>query len=261
MIGFMSNYRPPVNILGIRFKPYSKSELFDAMKDAIQSGRRQIVLSGNVHSFNKAFSLPWLHSFYNRADIVRIDGAGLRLGAKILGLDLPGRMTWADLIWDVAAAAEANGWSLFLLGSDPGVAEQAATNLSTRFTELQLPGVYHGYFDPSPTSAANQVVLASIRAQKPDVLIVAMGMPRQEKWIADNLEDIDATVIMTGGAVLDYTSGVLQRAPRWMTRNGLEWLGRMFIEPRRLWQRYIIGNPLFIWRVLCQRLRGTKQDN
>jgi N-acetylglucosaminyldiphosphoundecaprenol N-acetyl-beta-D-mannosaminyltransferase len=79
-------------------------------------------------------------------------------------------------------------------------------------------------------------------------------MPLQERWLMENWDHIDANVALTGGAVFDYVSGELQRAPRWMTDNGLEWLGRLLIEPRRLWKRYLIGNPLFIWRVLKQRL-------
>ncbi|MEZ4642784.1 MAG: WecB/TagA/CpsF family glycosyltransferase [Chloroflexota bacterium] len=79
-------------------------------------------------------------------------------------------------------------------------------------------------------------------------------MPVQEKWLLENRENLNVNVIMTGGAVFDYVSGELQRAPKWMTDNGLEWLGRLLIEPRRLWRRYLVGNPVFLWRVLKQRL-------
>jgi N-acetylglucosaminyldiphosphoundecaprenol N-acetyl-beta-D-mannosaminyltransferase len=134
------------------------------------------------------------------------------------------------------------------------VADKAAANLKARFPDLRIVSTHHDYFDKTPGSAENEAVIEQINAVKPNILIVGFGMPLQERWLMENWDHIDANVALTGGAVFDYVSGELQRAPRWMTDNGLEWLGRLLIEPRRLWKRYLIGNPLFIWRVLKQRL-------
>ena len=99
-------------------------------------------------------------------------------------------------------------------------------------------------------------MIEGINAAKPDLLIVGLGMPLQERWLADNWSSIDAGVALTAGATFDYISGELRRAPRWMTDNGLEWLGRLLLEPGRLWKRYIIGNPIFFWRVFVHDVMG-----
>ncbi|MBK9051491.1 MAG: WecB/TagA/CpsF family glycosyltransferase [Chloroflexi bacterium] len=105
-----------------------------------------------------------------------------------------------------------------------------------------------------PPTPENEFVLRKINDYQPDILIVGMGMPVQERWLYDNWEQINATAIMTSGAVFDYVSGHRQRPPLLFTDTGFEWLGRFLAEPRRLWQRYLIGNPLFFWRILKQRL-------
>jgi N-acetylglucosaminyldiphosphoundecaprenol N-acetyl-beta-D-mannosaminyltransferase len=162
-------------------------------------------------------------------------------------------MTWADFIWDLAAFAEPRGFRLFFLGARPGVAERAAERLRRRYPALQIAGTQHGYFSPAAGDPEHEAVLARMAASRADILLVGMGMPRQERWIGDNWERLSATVIMTAGAVFDYASGHLRRPPPVFSRTGLEWLGRLLIEPRRLWRRYLIGNPLFLWRVLRQR--------
>ena len=131
---------------------------------------------------------------------------------------------------------------------------KAAVRLTERFPNLRILGTHHGFFDKTPGSLENEDVIQRINAVKPDILVTGFGMPLQERWLMDNWDRIEANVALTGGAVFDYISEELRRAPRWMTDHSLEWLGRLIIEPRRLWRRYLIGNPLFLWRVLKQRL-------
>jgi N-acetylglucosaminyldiphosphoundecaprenol N-acetyl-beta-D-mannosaminyltransferase len=245
---------PSTKLLGVKLTLCDKSELLGSIENWIRDGERAIVLSGNVHAFNLAYGHPWLRQFMNRADVVRLDGAGLRLGARILGASTPPRMTWADFAWDLAGFVESRGFACFFLGARPGVAEKAAARLKERFPGISIVGTHHGYFDRSPGSPENEALIGQINAARPDILIVGFGMPLQEQWLRENWERIDANVVFTGGAVFDYISGELDRAPGWMRDRGLEWLGRLAIEPRRLWRRYLIGNPLFLWRVLKQRL-------
>ncbi len=124
-----------------------------------------------------------------------------------------------------------------------------------RYPDLRIVGVRHGYFDHSAGSAENEAVLEEINTAAPDILLVGLGMPLQERWLMDNRERIDAGAVLTGGAVFDHVSGRLSRGPRFLTDNGFEWLARLLIEPGRLWQRYVVGNPLFFSRVLKQRLK------
>ncbi len=125
--------------------------------------------------------------------------------------------------------------------------------MQARFPNLQIAGTQHGYFNKGTHSAENEEVLTIINAAAPNILIVGFGMPLQERWCKENWERLNANILLTGGAVFDYASGELRRGPAWMTENGLEWLARLIIEPRRLWRRYILGNPHFLWRVLLQR--------
>jgi N-acetylglucosaminyldiphosphoundecaprenol N-acetyl-beta-D-mannosaminyltransferase len=104
----------------------------------------------------------------------------------------------------------------------------------------------------------NQAVIQAINAAKPDILIVGLGTLHQEHWLKENWHSLEAHVALAVGAAFDYVSGEVARGPRWMTDNGLEWLSRLVVEPRRLWRRYVIGNPLFLWRILLQRVRGSK---
>jgi N-acetylglucosaminyldiphosphoundecaprenol N-acetyl-beta-D-mannosaminyltransferase len=134
------------------------------------------------------------------------------------------------------------------------VAEKAATRLKERFPDLDIAGAHHGYFDKTAGSLKNEAVIQEINAVRPNILIVGFGMPLQERWLMENWNCIEANVAIVAGAVFDYVSGELHRGPRWLTDHGLEWLARLIIEPRRLWRRYLIGNPLFLARVIKQRL-------
>ncbi len=229
-------------------------QLLQRIVELIEQRRHALVLNVNVHIYNLAASRPWLTDWLNKAEIVFCDGAGVMLGTRLLGKTIPERITYADWYWQLAALAEARGYTLFLLGAQPGVAQKAADRLLAAYPRLQIVGMRDGYFDATPFSAENEAVLASINSVSPDILTVGMGMPRQEAWLRDNWHRLDARVALTGGAVFDYISGDLTRAPRWMTDNALEWLGRLIIEPNRLWRRYLLGNPRFLLRVLKLRL-------
>lgn len=248
-----------INVLGIHITSLSIDELHTYLASTIESGGRALILNVNVNGMNLAYEHPWLHSFLNSAEMVFCDGAGVVMGARVLGYRVSRRITYADWMWQLAEFAEPRGYTLFFLGARAGVADRAAANLKDRFPELRLVGTHHGYFDKAPGSPENQAVVRRINTVKPNMLIVGFGMPLQELWLRQNWGLIEANVGLTGGAVFDYVSGELRRPPRWMVERGLEWLGRLIIEPRRLWRRYLIGNPLFLWRVLKQRYDWLKR--
>ena len=250
-----------VDILGVSVHSLTVEELHTAIADVIESSQRALVLNVNVNCMNLALAHPWLHRFLNEAPIVFCDGAGVMLGARILGHRIPERITYADWIWQLAAFVEPRHFSWFFLGARPGVAETAAARLQERFPALRIEGIQHGYFDKRPGSQENEAVVRHINRVKPNILVLGMGMPMQEKWLMENWEKLEANIALTGGAIFDYLSGELKRAPQWMTQNGMEWLGRLLIEPGRLWQRYLIGNPKFLGRVLLQRSGYLNFDN
>jgi N-acetylglucosaminyldiphosphoundecaprenol N-acetyl-beta-D-mannosaminyltransferase len=146
-----------------------------------------------------------------------------------------------------------NGLKLYILGAKPGVAEKARDFFLNKYPGLYIVGIHHGYFNKGINNLENNIVVQDINEKKPDILIVGFGMPMQEYWISENWGQMNVPVVLPVGALIDYMARVVPRAPRWMTDHGLEWLGRLIIEPRRLWKRYLLGNPIFLWRVLQQR--------
>ena len=247
--------RKRVDVLGVGVDPVSVVELHAKILGIVREGGHALVLHVNVHGLNLCYRDPALRSFCNAAPVVFADGAGVVLAARILGEHLPERITYADWAWQLASFAEKESLSLFFLGARPGVAGMAAARLRERHPDLKVVGTHHGYFaHEDPGAPENEAVLREINASRPDILLVGFGMPLQERWLMRNWERVDARVALTGGAVFDYVSGELRRGPRILTDNGFEWLARLFIEPARLWRRYVIGNPLFLLRVLKQRL-------
>ena len=242
-----------VNILGVNVQAWRVSELHQEIENKIKSNQHSLVLNVNAFALNLAYENLWMRDLFNKADIVFCDGSGVMLGAKILGYHIPVRITYADWIWQLARFAEPLGFSFFFLGGRPGIAEIAAAQLMDRFPDLRILGIHHGYFDKTPGSDQNEAIVEKINAIKPNILIIAFGMPLQERWLFDNWDCIDANIALTGGAAFDYVSGELIRAPHWMTEHGMEWLGRLLIEPARLWRRYLLGNPQFLWRVIRQK--------
>jgi N-acetylglucosaminyldiphosphoundecaprenol N-acetyl-beta-D-mannosaminyltransferase len=241
-----------IDILGVGVDPLTVEELHAEIGRLVRDGERGLVLNVNAHCLNLCYEDPELRGFLNGAEVVFCDGAGVMLAARILGRRIPERITYADWAWRLAALAAAERYSLYFLGARPGVAQEAAKSLQQSYPNLRIVGVRHGYFDHSAKSPENEAVVREISAAAPDILLVGLGMPLQERWLMENRERIDAGVVLTGGAVFDYVSGGLRRGPRLLTENGFEWLARLFAEPRRLWRRYLVGNPLFLLRVFKQ---------
>jgi N-acetylglucosaminyldiphosphoundecaprenol N-acetyl-beta-D-mannosaminyltransferase len=243
-----------VEVLGVGVDPVTVEELHAEIGGMIRDGDHALVLNANVHCLNLAYTDPELRNFLNEAEVVFCDGAGVMLAARLLGRRIPERITYADWIQRLAAYAAAEGFSLYFLGARPGVAEKAAEKLVEQYPDLRIAGIHHGYFDHSAGNPQNEAVIEEINAVAPDILLVGFGMPLQERWLMENWRRIDARVALTGGAVFDYVSGELRRGPRILTDNGFEWLARLLVEPRRLWRRYVVGNPVFLFRVIKQRI-------
>jgi N-acetylglucosaminyldiphosphoundecaprenol N-acetyl-beta-D-mannosaminyltransferase len=243
-------------VLGVRIDALTIDSLNRRIAEIVRSHRRALVLNVNVHAMNLCHRLGWFAALLERAEIVFCDGAGVALAARILGRRVPERITYADWIWTLAETAAASQLKLFFLGGKEGVAERATERLRARRPGLEIVGCHHGYFDKRQDADENLGVVEAINDSGANILIVAFGMPLQERWLMENWDALRVNVGLTGGAVFDYVSGDLRRGPRWMTQNHLEWLARLLIEPKRLWRRYLLGLPPFFWRVVVARLRG-----
>jgi N-acetylglucosaminyldiphosphoundecaprenol N-acetyl-beta-D-mannosaminyltransferase len=228
---------------GVQIHPIRLTELLDWMEQAMNGRQRALVAYANIHAINLAQRHAPFREALNKADVVFCDGQGLRMGAALLGYPLPERFTPTDWIDALAAICAARGERVFLLGGRPGVAEEAARRLSSRHSGLLL-AAHDGYFLGSP--AEQEAVMSAISTFRPTLLLVGMGMPLQECWVTAHRDEIDAPVVMTVGALFDYLAGAVARGPRWLTDNGFEWLCRLWYEPRRLWRRYLLGNPMFL---------------
>lgn len=241
-------------IFGVKIDNLSLDQLLVTVEKTIIQNQHQKLSYVNIHGLNLAYSSLEFRSFLNQSDIVFCDGYGVILGARLTGQKLEHRFTPPDWIGRLCELSTNEGFSLYFLGARPGVAEKAAARLREAHPGCNIIGTYHGYFNKSPGNPENEAVVQEINRLKPNILIVGFGMPMQEKWIQDNFERLEVNVFLPVGAALDYVAGEVRRGPRWMTDHGLEWLARLIIEPRRLWKRYLIGIPLFFWRILKQRL-------
>lgn len=240
-----------VVVLGIRFHRLTVCQLLNYIIQSASLDQKRIIGNVNTRAMNFAYDLPWYRKFLNDSDLVFCDGFGVLLGARMLGYSMESchRMTCPDYIENLVLACERQSVSLFLLAGQPGVVDKAIVKMKALAPNLRVTG-HHGHFEKS--GSQNDEVVAQINSFKPDVLYIGFGMPLQEKWILDNFDRLEARVFLPLGACLDFYTDTVYRGPRWMTDRGLEWLSRLLVEPNRLWKRYIVGNPLFFYRVLKQ---------
>lgn len=228
-------------ILGVPVDDLTMSEALDRLESFIHQGR----ITGRTHqvtTVNADFVVNSLHDpelrlILQESDMATADGMPLVLGARLLGMPMADRVTGADLVPALAERAAEKGFSIFLLGAREGIAARAADILQERHCALKIAGVI------SPPNVAIQEIdrsiLDHIRQAKPDILLVAFGNPKQEKWIRAYADYLQIPVCIGVGGTFDMIAGVTRRAPRWIQRAGLEWLYRLMQEPQRLWRRYV----------------------
>ncbi len=232
--------REAVSFLGISVHAKTQEEWTGIVSEMIDTRQKGIIANHNLHSVYLFHRLRAFRDFYRKAAWTYIDGMPIIAFARFYGhrLNRQQRITNVDWFVPLMDAAARNGWRIFYLGSAPGVAEQGARILSAQHPGLQMR-TQHGYFDIKST-LQNRAALNEINEYKPDIVMVGMGMPRQELWVQEHLEELPTSVIFTVGAAIDYFAGVVPKPPRWAGRVGLEWAYRLMAEPRRLWQRYLL---------------------
>lgn len=214
----------------------------DACQKALDTSGCTSLLFVNAHCFNLAQTNKVYHQVLQKADLVLNDGIGIKLGGFLNNTPVQDNLNGTDLIPKILALAAQKNQSVFLLGGKPGVAQLAKEVLEKTHAKPLICGIHDGYF-----TDARQMI-EKINASKADVLVVGMGVPLQELFIEQN-KHLFTTVrlAVAGGAVLDFISGTIPRAPVWIRSIALEWLYRLVLEPKRLWKRYIWGNLLFFF--------------
>ena len=243
---------PPLEVLGLRLQDVTLETAVAQVVGLLQSPDASAVHFVNAHCSNVAARDASYRRALERARLLFADGSGMRWAARVLhGKGFHDNVNGTDMLPLLCQALEQSQHRLFLLGGRAGVARRAAEHLQSRFPRLHICGTHHGQGTPEQQAlAADQV--ATSRA---DLLLVAMGVPLQELWIDRHQARSRARVAMGVGALFDFYSGDIARAPAPLRRHGLEWLWRLALEPRRLGARYLLGNPWFAARVLRERTR------
>ena len=241
-----------VSFLGLGVDAMTQSEATDMVRGYWQAGEKARIFFVNAHCINTAASNQEYRDALAMSEQVLADGSGVLMGSKLLRVPIKHNLNGTDLVPRLCAIAAEEGRSVFLLGAHPGVACLAARKLRERHPNLRIVGVQHGYFPPEETDA----VIARINAAKPDMLLVAFGVPSQEVWVTRHFAELDAGVTLAVGALFDFMSDTVPRAPRLFRRVGMEWFYRLCREPRRLWRRYLIGNVTFLSRVFAVKYLG-----
>ncbi|MCR2821411.1 WecB/TagA/CpsF family glycosyltransferase [Lederbergia panacisoli] len=203
----------------------------------------------NAHCYNISQQSEEYATNLNNAEYVLNDGIGVEIGAKLLGFTFKENLNGTDLIPKILDLAAKSNSSVYLLGGSPGVAEQAAENFKKQYPQISIVGVQDGYFKDT------EKVIENINNAKPDILIVALGVPYQENWISDHFSKINANLFMGVGAFLDFSSNRVKRAPEFLLKARMEWVYRLVNEPTRLWKRTIIGVPQFFYYIIKNKLK------
>ena len=240
------------SVLGVDLDNISGRQAAELLETAIdrRDGRAHSVFIVNAHTLNLAASDPDYQRTLNAADYVLADGTGVRWAAQLQGVPLLENLNGTDFLPTLLGQSAGRRRSYFMLGADWRTIGLAADYARNAFPQWHLAGCHHGYLGDERLTAD---VIAEINRLRPDLLLVGMGNPIQERWIAQHLPRLDVAVCMGVGGLFDFWAGNVSRAPKWLRRCGQEWLWRLYQQPLLKARRYIIGNPLFLARVLRQR--------
>jgi exopolysaccharide biosynthesis WecB/TagA/CpsF family protein len=237
--------RRELDVLGVRVDLVDQQSALARVEALHKQPAPAFVSYVNPHTINLVCADPRFGRVLAEAGLRLPDGFGLRIAARRQHVRVPAILNGSDFNASVLGRAATHGWPVFLLGGGAGVAERAGRELRHRIPGLAVADAQHGYFAERESGA----IAARIRASGATVLLVALGQPRQERWLARHLDATGARLGLAVGGFLDFAAGTVRRAPPWMNRAGLEWTYRLAQEPRRLAGRYLLGNPVFLWRL------------
>lgn len=216
----------------------------------IRERDRHYINACTTHTLLECYDAPELSAIVNKAGMATPDGMPLVWIGRLYGHSVD-RVYGPDLLLELCDYGQDRNYRHFFYGGAPGVPELLAEKLRARYAGLQVVGTYSPPF--RALSAEEELEIARlINAAAPDIVWVGLGTPKQDYWVGRFSELLEAPALIAIGAAFDIHSGRVRQAPRWIQRSGFEWLFRLLQEPRRLWRRYVIGNPRFIWLLLRQ---------
>jgi N-acetylglucosaminyldiphosphoundecaprenol N-acetyl-beta-D-mannosaminyltransferase len=244
---------PRFTVLGVRIHNITRQRAVTLFDEIIRRPDRRAasVFIVNAHTLNLAAADPSYRQALNAGDFVLADGTGVRWAARFQGVRVRENMVGTDLTPQLFYETAGRGYSYFMLGGDAPTVAMAADYARGAFPGWTQAGYHHGYLTDGAMISS---VIEQINAARPDVLLVGMGNPLQERWIHEHLPQLNVPLCMGVGGLFDYWAGNVRRAPPWVRRVGHEWLWRLYQQPALKARRYLIGNPLFLVRVLRERL-------
>lgn len=245
--------RKTINILGIPVDCVTMDEAVGKIGKFIEEGGVHTVYTPNAEIMMAARRDPMLRDILANADMITADGAGVVLASKILGCQVPEKVSGIDLVVNIFKAYANKGLRCFLFGSKHGVAEEAAEKIAGDYPGIVLAGCRNGYF----TAGQENDIINEINAANADILLVALGAPKQEYWISSHKSMLNSRVCIGVGGALDILSGRKRLAPDFFRKNGFEWLYRLCREPKRA--RRMLDLPRFMSRVLLSALTSREK--
>jgi N-acetylglucosaminyldiphosphoundecaprenol N-acetyl-beta-D-mannosaminyltransferase len=233
------------------------AEAIDAIDGLVARGNGGTVFTPNVDHVVQAEENARFRDAYASAALSLVDGMPVLWASRLMGTPLPEKVSGSDLVIPLLERAAARGWRVFFLGGLPGAAEEARDLLVARIPGLHVVGVASPSIDVENPSATHDSVVAVLREARPELVLVALGAPKQELFSHAIADRMRPAVLVGVGGTLDFIAGKVRRAPPWMSASGLEWLYRLAQEPRRMWRRYLVRDPKFLL-ILLRELRRSR---
>lgn len=245
-----------VHMFGLDYCACTLTEAAQMVISAANSKTKGLIVTPNVDHVVSMLKDTEMFELYSRAMFRFADGMPLVWFSKLLrGQSLPERVTGADLLPEIARLAALNGLKLYFLGGMPGVADKAAIKLKQKNPALNVVGAYSPPFGFERDSAESERIVKMINDSGAEILFVGVGAPKQEKWAARYMEQLNVGPILGVGASFDFAAGTIKRAPLWVQRIGMEWSWRLMQEPGRLWKRYILKDSQFVWLMVRELMK------
>ncbi len=239
----------------------SLAQALDVVDRLVRDKHGGTVFTPNVDHVVQAEHDPRFRAAYDEVSLSLVDGMPLMWASRWLKTPLPEKISGSDFVLPLMQRAADRGHRVYFLGGAPGAAELAKAKLQERMPTLKIVGIDEARIDVNASPEAKRPILERIAAAKPDLLLVALGAPKQEIWSHENRTALSGAVLIGVGASLDFIAGTVRRAPRWLSNLGLEWLYRLLQEPRRLARRYLLRDPEFFKIVLRQMRKPMISDS
>jgi N-acetylglucosaminyldiphosphoundecaprenol N-acetyl-beta-D-mannosaminyltransferase len=247
------------SILGMRVDPTSYDQAVDQILNWAQAEESRAVCVANVHMAMEGYDHPEFRSMVNKADLVTPDGVPLVWSLRRMGMRDQKRVYGPELTLRLLAAAEKKGIPIGFFGSTPETLDLLMKNVLQQFPGVQIVYIFSPPFGPIPPEE-DELIVKEINDSGARILFVGLGCPKQEKWMAAHVGQVQAVMVGVGAA-FDFIAGTKQKAPGWVQSIGMEWLFRLGQEPGRLWRRYFYNNPRFIFLAMLPLLFNTLNDH